>query len=101
MYEGYPVELCMTQNILKGDELDQRMHYCKVIEYDEDAEVITLLLRGEGVTVISLDAIYSCKIMDGERYTKCEGRIMERYLNKQGHMLVFKIENGFYKNSVN
>lgn len=101
MYEGYPVELWMKQMILEGGEFDERLHYCKVISYDENKERIQLLLRGEEVDVISLDAVYGCKIMDGEKFDKCEGMILERYLDKQGNMLIFQIENGFYKNSLN
>lgn len=101
MYEGCPVELKMEQMILEEGEFDERLHYCKVISYDEDKERIELLLRGEEVDVISLDAIYGCKIMDGEKADQCEGMVLERYLDKQGNMLIFQIENGFYKNNLN
>lgn len=101
MYEGCPVELWMEQTILEDGELEDRIHYCKVIGYDEGRECIQLLLRGEEVDIISLDAIYGCKIMDGDRSAECKGIIRERYLDKLGNMLVFQIENGFYKNSLN
>ena len=101
MYEGYPVELWMIQMILEDGEFDDRIHYCKVISYDEDKERIQLLLRGEEVDVISLDGVYGCKIMDGENHMQCKGTIKERYLNHLGNMIVFQIENGFYKNNLN
>ncbi|MDO4313322.1 MAG: hypothetical protein Q4C52_09565 [Eubacteriales bacterium] len=101
MYEGCSVELWMEQMILEEGELEERIHYCKVIGYDENKERIQLLLRGEEVDVISLDAIYGCKLMDGEKSAECEGMILERYMDKLGNMLVFQIENGFYKNNLN
>lgn len=101
MIEGCPVELWMEQMILEEGEFEERVHYCKVIRYDQDKEHIQLLLRGEEVDVISLDAIYGCKIMDGEKSAECKGMILERYLEARGNMLVFQIENGFYKNSLN
>lgn len=101
VFDGCPVELCMKQILLENEEIDDRIHYCKVMEYDEMKEQLKMMLRGEEVSVISLDAIYDCKIMDGESYAKCQGRVSERYLNKQGNMLIFQVEDGFYKNTVN
>lgn len=101
MYEGCPVELWMEQMILEDGEYEERVHYCKVITYDEGKECIELLLRGEEVDIISLDAVYGCKIMDGDKSAECKGIIRERYLDKLGNMLIFQIENGFYKNSLN
>lgn len=101
MYEGCSVELWMKQMILEEGEYEERMHYCKVLGYDEKMERIQLLLRGEEVDVISLDAIYGCKIMDGEKSAECEGMVLERYKDGLGNRLVFQIENGFYKNSLN
>ena len=101
MYEGCPVEFCMQQMILEDGVFDTRVHYCKVIEYDEKKEQICLLLRGEEIDVISLDAIYGCKIMDGESFANCSGFVLERYLCARGNMFVFQIENGFYKNTLN
>ncbi len=100
MFEGYPVEFCMKQMVLEGGAFDSRMHYCKVIRYDAANERICMLLRGEEIEILSLDAIYSCKIMDGESYALCSGFIVERYLDKQGNMFIFRIVDGFYKNSV-
>ena len=101
MYEGCSVELWMKQMILEEGEYEERMHYCKVIGYDEKKECLELLLRGEVVDVISLDAIYGCKLMDGEKSAECDGMILERYIDSLGNRLVFQIENGFYKNSLN
>lgn len=100
VFEGCPVELWMEQILLEDEEIEERTHYCKVMEYDEMKEQLTMMLRGEEVSVISLDVIYGCKIMDGERYAKCQGRVLERYLSKQGNMIVFQVEDGFYKNTV-
>ena len=101
VFDGCPVELWMEQVLLEDEEIEERIHYCQVIEYDEMNEQLKMMLRGEEVPVISLDAIYGCKIMDGERFAKCHGRVLERYLSKQGNMLVFQVEDGFYKNTVN
>lgn len=101
MYEGCSVELEMRQMILEEGKMEERIHYGRIISYDADQARMRLLLRGEPVEVISLDAIYRCKIMDGERSAECEGMVLERYLDRQGDMLVFQIENGFYKNSLN
>lgn len=101
VFDGCPVELWMEQTLLEDEESEERVHYCKVMGYDAVKEQLELMLRGEEVSIISLDAIYGCKIMDGESYAKCRGRVLERYLNKQGNMIRFQIEDGFYKNTVN
>lgn len=101
MYEGCSVEIWMEQMILEEGETETRTHYGRVIGYDEAKECMQLMLRGEEVDVISLDAIYGCRIMDGEKSAECRGRILERYMEKRGNILIFQIENGFYKNSLN
>lgn len=101
MFEGCPVELWMTQMVLEDGEMDERIHYCKVIRYEEQSERIQLLLMGEEVPTISLDGIYGLKIMDGETSAQCQGNVLERYMESRGNILIFQIENGFYKNSLN
>ena len=43
---------------------------------------------------------YSCTLMAEEELV-CQGRVKERFLDKNGSQLVFGIENGFYKNNLN
>lgn len=101
MYEGCSAELQMKQMILEEGRMEERVHYCKVLSSDEDKETLKLLLRGEEVDVISLDAVYNCKLTDGESVEECDGMVLERYLGEQGNILIFQIENGFYKNNLN
>ena len=87
MCEGCSAELQMKQMILEDGVMDQ--------------ETLKMLLRGEEVDVISLDAVYNCKLTDGENVEECDGMVLERYLGDEGNILIFQIENGFYKNSLN
>ena len=101
MCEGCSAELQMKQMILEDGVKEDRIHYCKVLFGNEDQETLKMLLRGEEVDVISLDAVYNCKLTDGENVEECDGMVLERYLGDEGNILIFQIENGFYKNSLN
>lgn len=101
MCEGCSVELQMKQMILEEGVMEDRVHYGKVLSVDKDRETLKMLLRGEEVDVISLDAVYNCKLTDGENVEDCDGMVLERYLGEEGNILIFQIENGFYKNSLN
>ena len=50
---------------------------------------------------ISLDAVYECSIQNENEIFTCQGFIKERYISKLGKVIVFQIQNGFYKNPVN
>ena len=49
------------------------------------------------LTSYSLDGIYECSIENLEDPVICKGIIKERYWNKAGKVMKFKIQNGFYK----
>lgn len=101
MYQGCSAELKMSRMLLEEGDTEERVHYCRVLSDDREKEILKLILRGEEVDVISLDAVYSCKLTDGEKSESCDGMVLERYMGEQGNVLIFQIENGFYKNSLN
>ena len=72
-----------------------------VIKYNEEEECIYLLTGKTELSEFSLDSIYECTMTDEEEEVKCRGKIVERYWDKRGKVLVFHVENGFYKNTVN
>ena len=96
MFEKCSAVLKMTSVFLEDEPLD-RTEYTW---YDEEGERIYLVMNGEDITRISLDAEYSCTLMAEEELV-CQGRVKERFLDKNGSQLVFGIENGFYKNNLN
>jgi len=60
------------------------------------------LLTGKTeLSVFSLDALYECKIQSEDEILVCQGYVKERYVSKLGKVIVFRIQNGFYKNPVN
>jgi len=66
-----------------------------------EEECIYLLTGKTELALFSLDAIYECKIQNGDEILSCRGYIKERYVSKMGKVIVFQIRNGFYKNPVN
>lgn len=100
MFENCRAVLKITGVFLEDEPLDRTEYSCTVSRYDEEQERIYLLMEGEDITRISLDAEYSCTLM-GEEELTCQGRVRERFLDKNGSQLVFDIENGFYKNNLN
>lgn len=100
MEKGNPVDLQMEKMVLEKGKLDRTMHKCKVLKYMEERERIYLFLEDEPLTNISLDGIYQCDISTREGLLRCDGMIDERYQNKAGNVLVFRIENGFYNINV-
>ena len=101
MFEGCPVEIRMIRMILEEGLLDDTPCQCEIVRYDEEQERIYLLLLSADLPAISLDGTYECKIIDKREVITCTGRIIERYLDKNGKEMVFQIENGFYKNNLN
>ena len=86
MYEECPAKLKMERVILKDGFFDETIHICKVINCDPE------------MPVFSLDALYTCSLEQEEESVSCQGQIRERYWNKLGRVIVFHIQNGFYKN---
>ncbi|QDW73738.1 hypothetical protein FND36_06635 [Lachnospiraceae bacterium KGMB03038] len=100
MYEDCPAKLKMERMILKDGFFDETVHHCKVISYHPEREMVYLLTGKTELPVFSLDALYTCIIETEEEAICCEGQIRERYWSKLGRVIVFHIQNGFYKNLV-
>ena len=101
MYEKCAASLRMTRMILEGGSLDETVYKCQVIAYHQESECIYLLTGRSGLTAFSLDGIYECMVETEEGIVRCRGMIRERYGNKLGKIVVMKVKNGFYKNTVN
>ncbi len=99
--ENAKAELKMRQTILEGSECDESVYYCEVMRYDTEKDCIYLNLRDAGIDQISLDGIYNCMICKGKEGVECEGRVLERYCNQEGNILLFQVEKGFYKININ
>lgn len=100
MYEDCAVRLRMTRMIRRDGAFDESVHPCKVIRYHADEERIYLLSGKTELSVYSLDGIYECMIDTEEGCITCSGTIKERYWSKAGKVMVFQVENGFYKNNL-
>ena len=50
---------------------------------------------------VILEGIYECSIEDPKDPVVCKGILKERYWNKAGRVVKFKIQNGFYKKVLN
>lgn len=100
MYEGCPANMQMSKTILEDGICNDSIVSSKIITYDEDKECMYLLLEEAKLTEISLDGIYQCTVLQEEPLT-CSGRVTERFTDKRGNVIVFYVENGFYKNNIN
>ncbi len=100
MCEGKKAELEMKRVILSGEVLRTKVFQCKTLTYHSEEECVYLLLTGDSLTDILLDAVYELRIETGTAWHACEGRIKDRYYNEQGKILKFQIENGIYKNNI-
>lgn len=100
MYENCPVTLKMTRMIHDGDNINEKVYRCKVVQYNPENECIYILTGKLGLSVFSLDGVYECEIETETEKIRCTGMIRERYGNKLGKIIVLKVKNGFYKNSV-
>ena len=100
MYEECSARLRMVRVILKDGYLDEVSHPCSVIKYRPEEECIYLLTENK-LSSFSLDGIYECQIDTGKGTLACTGMLLERYWNKSGNVIKFRIQNRFYKNLVN
>ena len=87
----------MKKSLLEGKLIDEKTYHCDVMRYDKEEESIYLILKDETLADISLDGIYECVIYRGSVGIKCEGRIVERYVNQDEKIVCFRVEKGFYK----
>lgn len=101
MFEKCMVQLKMIRTIVEDGFFDEKVYSCEIIRHDEEEECIGLLLQEAKLPVISLDGVYECIIAGPEETLACRGKIIERFRDKRGNILVFQIENGFYKNNIN
>ena len=88
MYEECPALLQMTRTFLEDGEKDEIIHHCKVIRYDPEEENIYLIAGKSDIT-------------SEKKEIWCQGVIRERYCNKVGKVLVFRVQNGFYEKNIN
>lgn len=100
MYEKCSATMQMKRMILKDGYFDDISYPCKVIRYNQEEESIYLLTEKE-LPAFSLDAIYECRIETDKGSVACSGILLERYWNKLGNVMKFRIQNGFYKNLLN
>lgn len=100
-FQGSTVKLKMKKMLLSGCEYSDVVHTCKVLDYRQELGRLYLLTGKTEVTEFSLDGVYECSWTDGEIEVVCSGMIRERYWNKLGKVVIFEIQNGFYKNPVN
>ena len=100
-YEGCTAKLRTERVILEDSFFDETEYLCKIIAYDEEEETLYLVSEEAELTSYSLDGIYECSIENLEDPVICKGIIKERYWNKAGKVMKFKIQNGFYKKLLN
>ena len=93
MYEECPALLQMTRTFLEDGEKDEIIHHCK--------ENIYLIAGKSDITSFLLDGVYRCTINSEKKEIWCQGVIRERYCNKVGKVLVFRVQNGFYEKNIN
>ncbi len=101
MYEDCRARLVMKKTILNDSCFDDTPYFCKVITYAVDEENVYLLTGKKELSDFSLDALYELDITQNGESVSCQGIIRERYYSKRGRVIVFHIQNGFYKNTVN
>lgn len=101
MYEECPALLQMTRTFLEDGEKDEIIRHCKVIRYDPEEENIYLIAGKSDITSFLLDGVYRCTINSEKKEIWCQGVIRERYCNKVGKVLVFRVQNGFYEKNIN
>lgn len=86
----------MEKTISADAVFDEATHRCQVFRYDMDEDCISLKLKEDNLSAISLDAVYQCYIGTRNEMLYCTGMIKERYQSENGNMLLFRIKNGFY-----
>ena len=101
MYRDCPANLSMVRVILGESYYDESVYTCKIIRYIPEKECIYLLTGKTELPTFSLDALYECNIQNENEILGCQGFIKERYISKLGKVIVFEIQNGFYKKPIN
>ena len=101
MYEECSADLRMIRMIKKGGFFDDLSYHFKIIRYIEEEESIYLLTGKVDLPTFSLDGIYECIIQAEDAPVICTGTIRDRYWSKAGRVILFRVENGFYKNNLN
>ncbi len=101
MYQECPAKLKMKRQILNEGFFDDATYMCKTIVYNPEEENIYFLIGKTELSIFSLDAEYECMFNVNDEIIKCSGMIIERYSSKLGKVIVFHVQNGFYKNLVN
>lgn len=97
MKTGDKATIVMRKALKKAIVTDEKVYPCSVLCYEAKQECIYLVLEGELLSSISLDAIYECQIREAQHMLACTGRVLERFNSEPGKILKFRIENGFYK----
>ena len=88
-----------TAQFWKTVFFDETEYLCKIIAYDEEEERRCIWYRKRRNSPLFFDGIYECSIEDPKDPVVCKGILKERYWNKAGRVMKFKIQNGFYKKS--
>lgn len=96
---GSRAVLAMTRVYLAEEQMDETEYVCRVTDCDAEGERLHLTLEEGDLTSLSLDAEYRCTLYPQDVY--CEGTVKERFFDREGARLLFSVENGFYKNSLN
>ena len=91
----------MQRMILDEGFFDETVYQSQIITYKPEEERIYLLSKQPELPVFSLDGIYKCTIAGEEGLIECSGSMTERYWNKLGRVMVFRLRNGFYKKVLN
>lgn len=100
-FSSSTARLKMKKMVLDGGCFNDTEYICKVAAYKKEEANIYLLTGKTELPEFSLDAIYECVLSEEETEIACSGVIRERYWSKLGKVVVFHIENGFYKKNVN
>ena len=101
MYEECPALLQMTRTFLEDGEKDEIIHHCKVIRYDPEEENIYLIAGKSDITSFCWMEYIDVRSIVKKKEIWCQGVIRERYCNKVGKVLVFRVQNGFYEKNIN
>lgn len=97
---GCPVEIKMVKMMLEGEKINSQGYFAEILEYKPLTERIYLVLREGHLEDISLDAVYECSIEEEREPKLCYGVIIERFKDKRGDIVVFQLENGYYKKNL-
>ncbi|MCP1109937.1 hypothetical protein M2145_001983 [Lachnospiraceae bacterium PF1-21] len=97
MFAGCPADVKMKEMYLEDGFYDKTSYPAIVDHYDKERERLYLQVDDE-LPIFSLDALYECKIADGdEGILICTGAVRERYLAKNKKNIVIQLKKGFDK----